>query len=119
MRTRAQPYPATFQVDEGERIVEGRTVIFHDRRGGQRRAHPGGRAKKHALHVLIVESKSGVTRHAHIEVPSGVPIPGKGESGYDCGEDAVYGLTCRARTVKEAVERFVDDIRETRKKRGG
>ncbi len=47
-----------------------------------------------------------LTRHmdrADIELQKPVPIPGKGENSWDCNEDAIYSLTCRARTVGEAV----------------
>lgn len=47
-----------------------------------------------------------------------VPIPGKGENSWDCGDDAVYSQGMRAETAHEAASRFVDSIMKTRKDRG-
>lgn len=99
---------ATFDVDKGERLVEARTVTARSRK------------KKHVLHVVIFErtSRRGKKyRRAHIAAPGSVPIPGKGENSWDCGEDKVFGLHCAAKSVAEAVREFMRDIRETRRER--
>lgn len=54
-----------------------------------------------------------------IKVPAGVPIPGKGESGWDCEDDAIYGVTMPAATIEEAAQKFIADVQQTRRKRGG
>lgn len=99
---------ASFAFDADERIVEGRTVNVRDRK------------KTYALHVLILEStsRSGKKRrHAQVEAPAGVPIPGRGENSWDCGDDNVWGASFAAKTVNEAARKFMADIRETRIRR--
>ncbi len=61
-----------------------------------------------------------VTR-GHIEMKDGhgVPHPGKGESSYDCGEDATSGLTCPAESVAEAVGKLVASVLGSRERHGG
>lgn len=56
---------------------------------------------------------------ADIEVEGGVPVPGKGESDYDCGEDAIFSMTCLAHTPEEAVGRFVESTLTRRQRYGG
>lgn len=45
-----------------------------------------------------------------VDVPSGVPHPGKGTTSYNCGESRLYGLTTEAATVDDAVEKFVNQV---------
>ncbi len=61
-----------------------------------------------------------VTR-AHIDMLPGeqIPIPGKGENSWDCGDDATHGLTTPARTIEEAIGNLIGSRMETRRKRGG
>jgi hypothetical protein len=56
---------------------------------------------------------------ANIEVEGGVPHPGKGENSWDCGEDATYSLTCKARTAEEAVGKLVGSVLSSRRRYGG
>lgn len=35
-----------------------------------------------------------VRTEADIDIPDGLPVPGKGENSYDCGEDAIHGMGC-------------------------
>lgn len=106
-----EPLEVTITLNDNERIVEGRTVDVRDRNA------------MHTLHVLIVEIQAKsrgskkVWRRALVECPSGMQIPGKGENGFDCGEDAIYAASFVAETVKEAVRKFMDDVRRTRKER--
>jgi len=59
-------------------------------------------------------------RRAHIEVESGgVPVPGKGESAWDCGDDAIYSLCCPAKTVEEGIAAYVESAMRTRRRYGG
>lgn len=53
-----------------------------------------------------------------IEVPGGVPIPGKGEMGYDLDDDALDEFH-HAGTVSEAVVYTVSDVLRTRLQRAG
>jgi hypothetical protein len=54
-----------------------------------------------------------------IEIPGGIPIPGKGENSYDCEDDAIYGRTSPAASIDEAAHTLIADVLETRRKRGG
>lgn len=56
---------------------------------------------------------------AVINVAEGLPVPGKGENAWDCGEDAIYSLTTGATTVPQAVARLVRSCLETRARYGG
>lgn len=59
-------------------------------------------------------------RRATVDVPfGGVPIPGKGENAWDCGEDAVHGQTAPAATPEEAVEKLRAYALGRRAKYGG
>lgn len=58
-------------------------------------------------------------RSTTVEVDGGIPIPGKGENGWDCDEDAVYKSSIRGHSASEAVRRFVLDVHRTRMERGG
>jgi hypothetical protein len=62
---------------------------------------------------------SGSATRAHIECADGVPFPGKGESAHDCGDDAMFGMTCEARTVEEGVAAFVEAALKNRQRYGG
>jgi hypothetical protein len=56
---------------------------------------------------------------SEIDVPEGVPHPGKGENSWDCGEDATYSLTCAETTVDGAVAALVRSVLRDRRKYGG
>ena len=56
---------------------------------------------------------------AHIDCKDGVPHPGKGESSWDCGDDATYSLTCEAKTVEEGIGKFVQSVLRDRRRYGG
>lgn len=60
-----------------------------------------------------------VVTRAKIEIPDGIPVPGKGENSWDCGPDATYGMTCNADSVEAGVARLVESVLSTRKKRCG
>ena len=40
---------------------------------------------------------------ADIEIPEGIPHPGKGTTSYNCGNDALYGGTYQATNVNDAI----------------
>lgn len=48
-----------------------------------------------------------------------IPVPGKGENSWDCGEDATYSITCAAHTIEEGVGHLVGSVLRTRWRRGG
>ncbi len=61
-----------------------------------------------------------VTRHrARVEIPSGIPHQGKGENSWDCGEDALFELTCAAASVEDAIGKVVASVLESRRKYDG
>ena len=54
-----------------------------------------------------------------IDIPNGIPHEGKGENSYDCGEDALYGLTTPANKIEDAVGKVVSSVLNDRKRYGG
>jgi len=56
---------------------------------------------------------------AHIDMTQPIPIPGKGENSWDCGEDATHGSTFPARNVADAIGKLTGDILNTRERRAG
>ena len=54
-----------------------------------------------------------------IDIPDGVPIPGKGENSWDCGEDAVMATGSNAATVEGAMADLVKSVMLTRQRYGG
>ncbi len=66
---------------------------------------------------LLWSSHRGM--YADVKIPNGVPIPGKGESSWDCGEDAIFALHSKARTAEEGIGNVVASALESREKHGG
>lgn len=58
-------------------------------------------------------------RTAQVEIPVGIPHQGKGENSWDCGEDALFGLSCEAWTVDEAISKTVASALKSRRKYDG
>lgn len=54
-----------------------------------------------------------------IEVKDGVPIPGKGENSWDCGDGAIYSIGFNTDSLQEAGDRFVERVIERRERHGG
>lgn len=54
-----------------------------------------------------------------IEVPEGVPFPGKGENSWDCGEDSYSASTSQETTAYGAVAGLVRDVLSRRERDGG
>jgi hypothetical protein len=54
---------------------------------------------------------------AHIEIPNGVPMPGKGENSWDCDDDATFAMTTPARTVEDGVAAVVGGVLRDRWRR--
>lgn len=50
--------------------------------------------------------------------PKGIPVPGKGENSWDCGDDATYGIHGCAGSVHEAVEMLRSSVLRSRRKYG-
>jgi hypothetical protein len=56
---------------------------------------------------------------ATVESEKGLPIPGKGENGWDCGEDAYFSIGTSATTAVEAAQYAATRVLETRERYGG
>lgn len=54
----------------------------------------------------------------NIDIPKGVPVPGKGENSYDCGPDAIFGQSSPSRTIEEGIGNVVASALRDRKRRG-
>jgi hypothetical protein len=57
-------------------------------------------------------------RSIDIKIPKGLPVPGKGENSWDCGDDAIYSSygPLETRTIAEACKRLAKDVLKTRNK---
>jgi len=66
--------------------------------------------------LLIPFKKETIMVQMDMETP--VPIPGKGESDWDCGDDAISSLWCRAANTEEALSILLKDVIRTRRKYG-
>ncbi len=55
---------------------------------------------------------------ASIDIPGGIPFMGKGENSWDCGEDGLYGMSCDAKTVEEAIGQVVASVLRSRRRHG-
>ncbi|HEX5426636.1 MAG TPA: hypothetical protein VFW94_24200 [Candidatus Acidoferrales bacterium] len=56
---------------------------------------------------------------ADITPDTPIPFPGKGESAWDCGEDAMHSLTCTSTTDWEAIGAAVQSVMRSRIRYGG
>lgn len=54
-----------------------------------------------------------------IEIPGGVPVPGKGENAWDCDEDAIHSITTAADSIPEGIAKLVQSALTTRERYGG
>lgn len=51
---------------------------------------------------------------ADIQVPGGIPVPGKGDNSWDMDDNAIYSIVCPASTTGEAVLKFYESVMRTR-----
>jgi hypothetical protein len=58
-------------------------------------------------------------RYAVVEMTDPIPFPGKGESSWDCGEDACHSLSTPARSYAEAIAAVVGSVMRSRERYGG
>lgn len=58
-------------------------------------------------------------RRTTVDIPNGIPFPGKGENSWDCGMDGCYGLTSPAQTPADAVGEVVKSVLHSRERYGG
>lgn len=58
-------------------------------------------------------------RLADVKMHKPAPFPGKGENSWDCGEDALYSLHCKAKTIEQAISAYVEAVLRNRRRYGG
>lgn len=56
---------------------------------------------------------------AEIEIPGGLPTPGKGENAWDCGDDAINSITTPADTIPQGIAHLVESVLTRRERYGG
>lgn len=60
-----------------------------------------------------------VRRSASIDIEKGIPVPGKGENSWDCGDDAIFGTGSNEPSIAAAIGAAVRAATETRLRHGG
>lgn len=55
---------------------------------------------------------------AHCEMKIPIPHEGKGTAAWNCGDDAIYGMTCQAKSVADAVGEIVKSVYQSRDRYG-
>ena len=55
-------------------------------------------------------------RRAHMECTDPIPHPGKGTTGYNCGEDALHSMCCRAETLETGLKMLVESALDYRRR---
>jgi hypothetical protein len=55
----------------------------------------------------------------NIEMTEPIPFPGKGENGYDCGQDACHSICTPAETILEGVLSLTESVMRNRQRYGG
>lgn len=59
-------------------------------------------------------------KRVSIDIPGGIPFPGKGENSWDCGDDATFGITTgECRSIAEGVGQLVGSVLRDRVRNGG
>lgn len=53
-----------------------------------------------------------------IEIPKGVPVPGKGENSWDCGDDAIYGSGAEGESIGAACAKVAGSAMRQRERYG-
>ncbi len=54
-----------------------------------------------------------------VKIPGGIPVPGKGENSWDCGEDAIFATGFAAETAEQAVAALRETVLKSRERHGG
>lgn len=78
------------------------------------RAHPKllGRARD-----LILGPRNNY--RVKVEPGAPIPVPGKGENSWDCGDDAMYSTSIGGRDVEKCIAAVVEGALNTRRRHGG
>jgi hypothetical protein len=56
---------------------------------------------------------------AQVDIPGGIPVPGKGENSWDIDEDAIYSICFSATKTWEVVGKVVESVMNSRIRHGG
>ena len=64
-------------------------------------------------------SKKQLTNNYQIDLDIPIPYEGKGENGWDCGEDGTYSSNMVADSLEEAIQKLVDSSLKYRIRYGG
>lgn len=70
--------------------------------------------KRWPWYPLSIAEKCG-----EVKIENGIPVPGKGENSWDCGQDATYGISCKARNKSELIGKLVESVIHDRIRYGG
>lgn len=103
--------------DYGRRVIEERDVMIPM----PEKSYPA-KAKLEVAHWIRPRwpwapfSTRGT--YVNVDIPGGIGIPGKGENSWDCGDDALFGLSTKARTIEEGIGKVVESALTTRRKHG-
>lgn len=97
-----------------ETVIEERPVRIPMPEG----EYPATAVLSHAVRGHRLNPFKHKQREVKINVPRGIPFSGKGENSWDCGEDGLFGMSCPARSIEEAIGKTVSSVLETRKRRG-
>lgn len=57
--------------------------------------------------------------YVDVEPDRPLPVPGKGDSAWDCGDDALYRMSFPAQSVEEAIGHVVQEVLRERLRHGG
>lgn len=60
-----------------------------------------------------------VWHRVEIEPGAPIPVPGKGENSWDCGDDSIHSTSVAGRNVSEAIGKLVASALSTRQRHGG
>lgn len=60
-----------------------------------------------------------VGRYADVKIAKGIPHQGKGENSWDCGEDRLFGRSCKAETLEQAIAGTVETALRSRRRYDG
>jgi hypothetical protein len=58
-------------------------------------------------------------RDAWVDIPGGIPFPGKGENSWDCGMDGLFGYGCSSTKPEDVIAKGVQSVMESRRKYAG
>lgn len=53
---------------------------------------------------------------AHCDLIEPIPFPGKGTMSYNCGENALHGLTTQASSIEEAINKVIESVLDKRER---